>query len=100
MLFLLRPYSHETFWRTILHKKDKKILRYLRHGFQFPTKVIFYKNTTYLVMCYVKSLPWLFNRNLLNEIKISFHRNIAILCAKMSRVNKALNSDPSLLMIL
>jgi hypothetical protein len=35
----------------------------------------------------VKSLPWLFNRNLLTEIKYIF---IAILCAKMSRVKKAL----------
>ncbi len=44
---------------------------------------------TYLVLCFVKSLPWLFNRNLLTDIKISFYRNIAILCAEMSRVNWA-----------
>jgi len=41
------------------------------------------------MLCFVKSLPWLLNRNLLTEIKISFYRNIAILCAKMSRVNRA-----------
>jgi len=41
----------------------------------------------YLDLWFVKSLPWLFNRNLLTEIKISFYRNIAILCAKMSHVN-------------
>jgi len=29
-------------------------------------------------------------RNLLTDIKISFYRNIAILCAEMSRVNWAL----------
>jgi hypothetical protein len=32
----------------------------------------------------------LLNRNLLTDIKISFYRNIAILCAEMSRVNWAL----------
>jgi len=36
----------------------------------------------YLVLCFVKRLPWLFIRNLLTEIKISFYRNIAILCGK------------------
>jgi len=40
------------------------------------TKVSYCKNTTYPVMCFVKSLPWLFNRNLLTDIKISFYRNI------------------------
>jgi len=54
------------------------------------TKVSYCKNTTYLVLFFVKSLPWLFNRNLLTDIKISFYHNIAILCAKMSRVNWAL----------
>jgi hypothetical protein len=39
------------------------------------------------VLCFVKSLPWLFNRNLLTDIKISFYCNTAILCAEMSRVN-------------
>jgi len=58
---------------------DKKILRYFRHRFQCPTKVSYNINTTYLVLCFVKTLPWLFNRNLLTEIKISFYRNIAIL---------------------
>ena len=41
----------------------------------------------YLDLWFVKSLPWLFNINLLTEIKYLF---IAILCAKISRVNKAL----------
>ena len=54
------------------------------------TKVSYCKNTTYLVLCFVQSLPWLFNRTLLTDIKISFYRNIAILCAEMSRVNWAL----------
>jgi len=40
------------------------------------TKVSYCKNTTYIVLCFVKSLPWLFNRNLLTDIKISFYRNI------------------------
>jgi len=65
---------------------DKKILRYLRHRNQCPAKVSYYKNTTYLVLCFVKNLPWLINRNLLTEIKISFYCNIV---CKMSRVNKA-----------
>jgi hypothetical protein len=43
----------------------------------------------YLDLWNVKSLPWLFNRNLLTEIKIFFYCNIAIFCAKMSRVNKS-----------
>ena len=55
---------------------------------QCPTKVSHYKNTTYLVLCFVKSLPWLFNRNLLTESKYLF---IAILCAKMLCVNKTYN---------
>jgi len=42
----------------------------------------------YLDLWFIKSLPWLFNRNLLTEIKRYFYRNIAILCAKMYRVNK------------
>jgi len=54
------------------------------------TKVSYCKNTTYLVLCFVQSLPWLFNRALLTDIKISFYSNIAILCAKMSCVNWAL----------
>jgi hypothetical protein len=65
-------------------------LRYLRHRFQCPTKVSYYKNTTYLVLCFVKSLPWLFNRNLWPKSKYLF---IVILCVKMSRVNKALFSS-------
>jgi hypothetical protein len=40
------------------------------------TKVSYCKNTTYLLLCFVKSLPWLFNRNLLTDFKISFYRNI------------------------
>jgi len=40
------------------------------------TKGSYFKNATYLVLCCVKSLPWLFNRNLLTDIKISFYRNI------------------------
>ncbi len=43
----------------------------------------------YLDLWFVKSLPWLLNRNLFTEIKYLF---IAILCAKMSRVNKAKRS--------
>jgi len=39
-------------------------------------------SSKYLVLCFVKSIPWLFNRNLLTEIKYLFYRNIAILCAK------------------
>jgi len=35
-------------------------------------------NIKYPDLWFVKSLPWLFNRNLLTEIKISFYRNIAI----------------------
>jgi len=54
------------------------------------TKVSYCKNTTYLVLCFVQSLPWLFNRTLLTDIKMSFYRNIAILCAEMSRGNWAL----------
>ncbi len=50
------------------------------------TKVSYCKNTTYLVLCFVQSLPWLFNRTLLTEIKYLF---IAILWAEMSRVNWA-----------
>jgi len=57
------------------------------------TKVSYCKNATYLVLCFVKSLPWLFNRNILTDIKISFYRNIAILCAEMSRVNWALERN-------
>ena len=51
------------------------------------TKVSYCKNTTYLVLCFVTSLPWLFNRNILTEIKIYFYCNIAILCAKISCLN-------------
>ncbi len=39
------------------------------------------------MLCFVQSLPWLFNRTLLTEMKYLF---IAILCAEMSRVNWAL----------
>jgi len=53
------------------------------------TKVSYCKNTTYFVLCFVKILPWLFNRTLLTDIKIYFYRNMAILCAEMSRVNWA-----------
>jgi len=51
------------------------------------TEVCYCKNTTYLVLCFVQSLPWLFNRALLTDTKISFYRNIV---CKMSRVNWAL----------
>ncbi len=40
------------------------------------TKVSYCKNTTYLVLCFVLSLPWLFYKTLLTEIKYLF---IAIL---------------------
>ncbi len=33
-------------------------------------------NIEYLDVWFFKSLPWLLNRNLLTEIKISFYRNI------------------------
>ncbi len=57
------------------------------------TKVGYCEKTTYLVLCFVKSLPWWFNINLLTDIKISFYRNIAILCAEMSRVNCVLSIE-------
>jgi len=44
----------------------------------------------YLEQNIVKSLPWLALKFVTPIIAISFYRNIAILCAKMSRVNKAL----------
>jgi len=34
------------------------------------TEVCYCKNTTYLVLCFVQSLPWLFNRALLTDTKI------------------------------
>jgi hypothetical protein len=83
--YTFRPNSHNIFAHNIEIKRyfDKTII--LRHIY-LKAKV----SMNYLDLWFVKSLPWLFNRNLLTEIKISFYRNIAILCAKMSRVNKAL----------
>jgi len=80
-----RPYSHET---QYCDKKD-----IFEPWISMTTKVSYCKNTIYLVLCFVKSLPWLFNINLLTDIKISFYRNIAILCAKMSHVNWAYLSN-------
>ncbi len=44
----------------------------------------------YLVLHFSQSLPWLIIRNLLLKIVMSFYCNITILCAKISRVNRAL----------
>ncbi len=69
---------------------DKNI--FLSHRY-LKIKVSSSRNMNYLELWSVKSLPWLFNRNLWTEIKISFYRNITILCAKMYRVSKALNKS-------
>jgi len=59
-----RPTWHEAFLYTIL--------RYLRQRFQCPTKVSSKHNTTYLVLCCVKSLPWLVIETYVSKISISF----------------------------
>jgi len=46
----------------------------------------------YLVLCFVKSLPWLGIETYVSKLSISFYRNIAILYTKMSRVTWALKS--------
>jgi len=62
---------------------DKNI--FLNHGFLL-TKVSSKQNSNQGTLCFVKSLPWLVIE--IHGSKISF---IAILCSKMSRVNKAIN---------
>jgi len=45
----------------------------------------------YLDLWFIKSLPWLFNRNLLTEIKIAFYRNIVcknVSCEKVLKKGK------------
>ncbi len=81
-----RPYSHETFWHIILRYCDKKII--LRHMFQWATKISSEK--TYLD--FFKELTLAYRDPWLKNIFLSQYLFIAILCAKMSRVNKALRS--------
>jgi len=95
----IRPYSFDTFLRIIYC--NKKIKRYwdkklsLSYGFQWLTKVRSLRNIKYLDLWFIKSLPWPIE---INTSKIYFYLNsfllqyifIAILCVKMSRVNKAL----------
>ena len=82
------------FTRDILtHNIAKKI--FLSHGFLLA-KVSSWQinkpgciNKTYQGM-FLKSLPWLFYRNqCLKNVFLSHYLFIAILCVKMSRVNKA-----------
>jgi len=54
---------------------DKKIFIFLNHRFQCPSKVSSYEDTTNLVLCFVKSLPWLVYRHHLTKLKIYFYRN-------------------------
>jgi len=63
----------------------------LRHRFQCPTKAKLVKKPKYLGSCFVKSLPWLMNRNLLLKILIYLYRNITILCVKIFSVTRALH---------
>ncbi len=81
-------FTRDILAHNILIKRycNKKIL--LSHGFQWLTKVSSQPNTKYLDLWFVKSLPWPIE---VNASKISFYRNlffIAILCVKMSHVNK------------
>ncbi len=69
----LGPHHTRHFCARYCNKKWKKILQHLtnlRHRSQCPTKVSSYKNTAYLLLCFLKSLHWLVNRNLLTKIVI------------------------------
>ncbi len=82
MWLKLRSTSHETFFGTILRKKDKNILIFFRQRFQCPTKESSYKNTTYLVLCFVRAyLGW----SIETYWQKSKHLFVATLCPK-SRV--------------
>jgi len=41
-----------------------------------PNQGKFLKNTTYLVLCFVKSLPWLAIETFVLKLSISYYRNI------------------------
>jgi len=84
-LIKLRPYSHETFWHTIL---QKKILRYKDH---FEPQVSFGQGKLLRYILFWAYLGWVLKPMAQKYIFIalSFYIFIAILCAKMSRVNKA-----------
>jgi len=72
LLFLLRPYSHETFWHTILRYKDKKII--LSHMFQWPTMVSS-KNIPWIVL-FVYLPLFIFCKELTLAFRYPRHKNI------------------------
>ncbi len=92
-----KPNSHETFWRTIFRYCDKRYCDKKTFFSQYFFSCVNWKCLFLCIWIDFEMSRQYFSKKMSFYlfIAISFYLFIAILCAKMSRVNKALTSQRS-----